>query len=145
MRLRRARSEDIDPIAWLFRRSFGTLTFLPSLHTPEEDLAFFAGVLAEQEVWVAEAEGLIVGFAALGEAMLNHLYVEPSERGRGIGTTLLDKAKGRRPNGFRFWTFQRNHDACRFYERRGCRAVEYTDGSGNEEREPDVLYEWRPA
>jgi hypothetical protein len=25
----------------------------------------------------------------------------------------------------------------------GFRAVEFTDGSANEEREPDVLYEWR--
>jgi hypothetical protein len=31
-----------------------------------------------------------------------------------------------------------------FYERRGLRLVELTDGAGNEEREPDALYEWRP-
>ena len=33
----------------------------------------------------------------------------------------------------------------RFYERNGCRVVELTDGSGNEEREPDALYEWAPS
>jgi hypothetical protein len=41
--------------------------------------------------------------------------------------------------------FQRNEDARRFYERQGCVLVELTDGAGNEEREPDALYAWRPA
>jgi hypothetical protein len=40
--------------------------------------------------------------------------------------------------------FQRNERARTFYERRGCHVVELTDGSGNEEREPDALYEWVP-
>jgi hypothetical protein len=31
-----------------------------------------------------------------------------------------------------------------FYEARGMRLVETTDGSGNEEKEPDAVYEWRP-
>lgn len=33
-----------------------------------------------------------------------------------------------------------------FYKHRGFIAPEQTDGSGNEEREPDILYRWqRPA
>ena len=32
-----------------------------------------------------------------------------------------------------------------FYEHRGMRVVELTDGSRNEEREPDALYEWLPG
>jgi hypothetical protein len=35
--------------------------------------------------------------------------------------------------------------ARRFYERHGFVAVEHTDGAGNEEREPDVRFLWRPA
>jgi len=53
--------------------------------------------------------------------------------------------KQERPDGFPFWVFQRNEGARRFYERHGCRLVELTDGSGNEEKEPDALYEWRPS
>jgi hypothetical protein len=66
--IRRANAEDGPAIAVVFRRSFGTLTFLPTLHAPEEDRAFFDGFCV----------------------------------------------------------------------------VELTNGSGNEEREPDMLYEWRP-
>ena len=50
----------------------------------------------------------------------------------------------RRPEGFRFWVFQRNERARAFYERRGCRPVEFTDGAGNDERQPEFSYEWAP-
>jgi putative acetyltransferase len=38
--------------------------------------------------------------------------------------------------------FQANERARRFYEKRGCVPVEFTDGSGNEEKTPDVRYRW---
>jgi putative acetyltransferase len=140
--IRTAVADDGPLIAALFRRSFGTLTFLPTLHTPDEDRAFFGRAVEEQDVWVWEQDGRILGFTALGGRMLNHLYVEPEAQGRGIGSALLARAKERCPSGFRLWTFQQNEGARRFYERHRFRVVEMTDGSGNEEREPDVLYEW---
>ena len=143
--LRRARPEDARAVARLFRASFGTLTFLPTLHTPEEDERHFASVVAEREVWVFdENEGEIAGFAALTDDMLTDLYVAPERIGEGIGTILLERAKERRPAGFRFWVFQQNERARRFYERHDCRVVELMDGSGNEEKVPDALYEWAP-
>ena len=134
----------MNEIAALFRRSFGTLTFLPTLHTPEEDRAYFGGIVAEHEVWVSEEGGSILGFAALGDDELTHIYVEPSAHGRGIGGALMDRAKERRPEGFQLWVFQQNVNARRFYEARGFVLVRETDGRGNEERTPDALYAWRP-
>jgi len=43
------------------------------------------------------------------------------------------------PNG----GFQKNMPGVRFYTRRGFHRVELSDGSGNEELEPDALYQWR--
>jgi GNAT superfamily N-acetyltransferase len=80
----------------------------------------------------------------LGEAELLHIYLDADSTGRGIGTQLLELAKARRPGGFTLWTFQQNAGARRFYERHGLHAIEFGDGSGNEERTPDVKYEWRP-
>ena len=132
--IRRAATEDAPAIAALFRRSFGELTFLPTLHTPDEDQVFFGAVVQEQEVWVWDEDGRLLGFAALGDAMLHHLYVEPAEQMRSIGAALLAHAKLRRDHGFRLWTFQRNTNARRFYERRGFEILEMTNGAGNEER-----------
>jgi GNAT superfamily N-acetyltransferase len=143
--LRRARLDDADAVADVYIPSFRGLAFLPSLHTEAETRAWVHDVvLRRYEVWVAEEEGRVAGFAALSERTLEQLYVHPDHQGRGLGTELLAKAKKRRPNGFALWTFQRNEGARRFYERHGFRAVELTNGERNEEREPDVRYEWRP-
>ncbi len=148
--LRRARPEDGDELAAILRSAMrGAMPSLPELHTPDEDRRFLRDtVLPNEEVWVVEVDGRPVGFAALGsrdgEDYLQHIYVTPEFQGGGLGTELIDHAKTRRPAGFRLWVFQQNDGARRFYERRGLQLVELTDGSGNEEREPDALYEWVP-
>jgi ribosomal protein S18 acetylase RimI-like enzyme len=146
LRIRPAGGEDADPIARLFLASKGTLTFLPSIHTDEETFNFIANiVLRDQDVFVAETNGEISGFLAMQGDMVEHLYVRPDLLRRGIGSALLQRAKERLPSGFRLWVFQQNVSARRFYERHGLRLVEETDGSRNEERTPDALYEWRPT
>jgi hypothetical protein len=55
----------------------------------------------------------------------------------------MAKAKALRPGGLRLYAFQRNRHARAFYEARGFAPVSFSDGTGNEEREPDVLYQWR--
>jgi putative acetyltransferase len=142
--IRRGRSQDTRAIATLFRRSFGTLAFLPTLHTPEEDVEHFGRLVDEHELWVYEVGDDILGFASLDDGELSNLYVEPDVLGQGVGSALLEHAKSRRPDGFRFWVFQENARARRFYEWHGCVLVELTDGHDNEERQPDALYEWVP-
>jgi GNAT superfamily N-acetyltransferase len=142
--VRLAGPDDADAAAEVFTASFATLTFLPMLHSPEEQRGYIGRLVETEEVWVAEDGGRIVGMAALSAEMLDQLYVHPDAQGGGAGSALLDRAKERRPDGFTFWVFQQNEPARRFYERRGCRLVKLTDGSGNEEKSPDALYEWRP-
>src|SRR5882762_6240104 len=125
--IRRAGPEDAEAIAELFERSFGTLMFLPVLHTHEEHLRWFARRVNEKEVWVYD-DGETRGFATLGEEELDDLYIDPPSIGRGIGSALLDHAKARRPQGFTLWCFQANERARRFYEERGCRAIRFTEG-----------------
>jgi GNAT superfamily N-acetyltransferase len=142
--IRRAGPGDVDAIAELFERSFGTLSFLPALHTHEEHLRWFARRVNEKEVWVYD-DGEIRGFAAIDAEELDDLYIDPPSIGRGIGSALLDHAKQRRPDGFTLWCFQANERARRFYEKHGFEAIELTDGARNEERTPDVKYAWRPG
>jgi ribosomal protein S18 acetylase RimI-like enzyme len=143
--VRRAQKSDADSVAEVFVASFRGLTFLPLVHTDEQIRTWICTeMVPSHEVWVAEPADEIVGFAALKGDMLGHLYVQPGAQNHGIGSALLDIAKRERPEGFRFYVFQKNTGARRFYERHGCRLVELGDGSGNEEREPDALYEWVP-
>jgi len=113
----------------------------PQQHSRESVLAYTTGMVAEKEVWVAEADE-IVGFATLAEAFLDALYVGPDHQGFGVGTSLLDLAKARRPDGFALWVFASNAPARGFYHRHGLVELEHTDGSGNEERSPDVRMAW---
>jgi GNAT superfamily N-acetyltransferase len=137
--IRRATAEDVDEVVSIFEPSFALLDFLPTLHTHEENVAFFRRMNAEGECRLADD-----GFALVKEDVLWHLYVRPGAIGTGVGHALFEHVKTRRPNGFEFWVFQQNERARRFYEAHGAVAVELTDGAGNEERTPDVRYAWRP-
>ena len=146
MILRRATEADAPGIAVTLRQAFRvSLPFLPELHSPEEDLWFVREVmLVKDEVWVVEAGGgAIAGFIGFREGWIDHLYVHPDWQGRGLGPELLSKPLQYRQTR-RLWTFQKNTRARAFYEARGFKLIELTDGSGNEEKEPDALYEWRP-
>ena len=145
--LRRARPSDAPEVAEIFlAASAEAMPYLPELHTDDETRHWIADVvLRESDVIVGEIGGRMAGFAALDADLLGHLYVHPDLQRRGVGDALLARVKEMRPAGFRLWVFQRNTGARRFYEQRGLRLLELTDGAGNEEREPDALYEWRPG
>jgi GNAT superfamily N-acetyltransferase len=137
--IRRATEDDIEEVVAIFEPSFALFDFVPKLHTHEENLAWFAQALRDGEGYI-----LGRGDALLKGDELSHLFVHPEAIGTGIGHALFEHVKTLRPNGFDFWVFQQNDRARRFYEAHGAVAVEFTDGAGNEEKTPDVRYEWRP-
>jgi GNAT superfamily N-acetyltransferase len=144
--LRPAAPGDAAAVAGVWLRSFAAV--LPTVrraHSDDQVRGWIRDVLLPRhDVWVAEAGGAVVGLLALSEGWLDQLYLEPGRRGRGIGDRFVALAKERQPAGLQLWTVQVNEPARRFYERHGFVAVERTDGSRNEEREPDVRYVWRP-
>ena len=122
------------------------LPFLPRIHTDQQVRAWIADTLMLQcRVWVARSEQRIVGFLALDNDELEQLYVLPGQYRCGVGSTLLDVAKAESAGRLCLFTFQKNERARAFYESQGFRVVDWNDGSRNEEREPDMQYEWRAA
>ena len=116
-----------------------------SPHTDEEDWQFVHEILlAQQSVTVATAAGIVIGYMATTPGWVGHLYIDPAWVGYGVGTRLLNSAKSALADGFDLWTFVENVRARTFYERHGLVVVEFTDGSGNEERQPDIRYRWAP-
>jgi len=131
--IRRANAADAFEIGEVFIEARAEMAYLPDLHTEDETRAFVAGVLAREQVWVAVLGRRVIGFA------------EPDCQNSEAGTALLRMMRVLRPAGFQFWVFEENEGARRVYERHGCKAAEFTDGSRNEEKLPDIRYEWRPA
>ncbi|SHG31996.1 GNAT family N-acetyltransferase [Streptoalloteichus hindustanus] len=141
--LRPAEARDAAALTDLFLRSRAdAMPYLFRPYTDAETATWMsAHVLPTHEVHVAVDDGTIVGFVAVRGEELAHLYVDPAAQGRGVGTTLLDRAKRDRRR-LELFVFQRNERAREFYYRHGFRLVDRNDGSRNEEREPDARYFW---
>lgn len=119
------------------------MPYLPELHSDQETEAWIRDiVLPHQDVWLAMVHDDVAGYIAIDGTCIEALYVRPVCQGQGVGGVLLRHAKDRSAGALALWTFQRNIRARRFYEARGFCAVEFTDGAGNEEHEPDVRYAW---
>ena len=149
--LRPAVLADSARIAEVYLRSFHEL--IPDValaHTDDQVRAWIRDrVVPSGQVTVAEHEGEIAAMMSLEAtpecSWIHHLYVHPEHVGKGIGTTLLQHALSTLPPPIRLYTFQSNHRARHFYERQGFTPLAHGDGSGNEERAPDILLEWKPS
>jgi GNAT superfamily N-acetyltransferase len=144
--IRPARDEEAPIVADLYwrAREAAIPAIPPSVHPLDDVRVHFATVvLPHRDTWLAVEDDAIVGFLALEPGWVDHLYLEPSRTGEGIGTQLLDHAKTVQPDGLDLWAFRANTGARRFYERHGFVAVAFTEGD-NEEGAPDVRYHWSP-
>jgi GNAT superfamily N-acetyltransferase len=145
--IRRAVLADAEQMAEVWLRSFSAaLPTVQRAHTDDEVRQWMRDVVVpESDAFVAvDAAGTVVGLLVLADGGIEQLYLHPSWRGRGLGDRFIELAKSRSPQGLELWTFQVNEPAMRFYTRHGFHEIDRTDGSANEEREPDVRYAWRP-
>jgi len=144
--VRPATEADLADVAEIYLGARDAAPMPPGVHSPEEVRDWVGSWdLSARDVWVAEVDETAVGFAHLTPAWLDGLYVAPAAQRAGIGTTLLELAKAVRPDGFGLWVFEINDPARAFYRHHGFLELERTDGSGNEERAPDVKMVWPGA
>jgi chorismate mutase/GNAT superfamily N-acetyltransferase len=140
--LRPATGADAEAVTAVHLAARGEAAMPPGIHTDAEVGAWLGSRIGQDEVWVAELDGAVVGYARFTPTWLDDLYVAPDAARRGVGTALLDVAKAHRPGGFCLWVFETNVPARAFYARHGLVELERTDGSANEERMPDVRMAW---
>jgi putative acetyltransferase len=140
--LRPAHPDDTEAIGRLFSASRRLLTFLPELHTVDEDMAFIAEhILPSHLVTVALLDGEIAGYMAERPEWIEQLYMRPDIRRSGVGSALMAVAKLRHP-AIELWCFKQNIAGRAFYEKHGFVPLHETDGAENEARAPDVRYRW---
>ncbi len=147
--IRRGRVEESDAIAelyWRIRQQALAIGSIPAGIHPVEELRGWVKdrLFADQEVWVADGESGLVGFMVLGRPdWLEHLYIDRSATGSGLGSRFVELAKAELTGSIQLWTFQSNTGAQRFYARHGFVPVAWTEGD-NEEGAPDVRLVYSP-
>lgn len=146
--IRRATVEDAPDIGEVWLASWRATFDFPPGH-PDDDVRRWLAteLVPNNETWVAadpRDDGRVVALMALSDEKVEQLYVAPEWIGLGLGRRFLALAKARRPDGLDLYCFQVNAFARRFYEDHGFVPIAFGDGSGNVEKQPDVLYRWRP-
>ncbi|MBL7817820.1 MAG: GNAT family N-acetyltransferase [Saprospiraceae bacterium] len=141
-----AKESDAEPIAHLHAESWrntyrGMLSdaYLDNDVFAERRLHWqkrFDNPASNQWILVAESEGEIVGFVCNYGAddekwgtLIDNLHVRPDQKGRGIGTHLIQKAmdwaqENYPETGVHLFVFEANESARYFYEKMGGTNVE---------------------
>ena len=131
LNIRRARQEDQEAIWRVHGRAIRETC---ASHYPPEVIEIWAGRLRSEkyaeaidryEFFVAEEEGVIVGYGELGQedGEIQGLYVSPG--GKGVGWKLLRTLEERaRAYGLKSLRLTSSLNAVSFYERAGFKAVE---------------------
>ncbi|HEX4225873.1 MAG TPA: GNAT family N-acetyltransferase [Pseudonocardiaceae bacterium] len=147
MTIRLADPADAAAIARIHLSSrAATMPYLPPQTRGEEEVIRWVEevVLTQCRVWVAVRDARILGYAALDGDLLEHLYLRPDARRKGVGTLLLDEVKRHSPTGLALHVFQQNTEARAFYAHHGFTVLDTGDGAGNMEHLPDMLLRWVP-
>lgn len=138
---------DIGALGKLFGAARASMQLFDDPYTKGEHTAYIAGLSIGCAITVAEINGQLAGFASYarkpGEPMgeISHLFVHPDHHGQGVGAQLLDDAITRHGRPLHLWVFEANTRARALYESRGFVVTDSTDGSGNDEKLPDMRYD----
>lgn len=128
----------------LWRASFEFGVGIRDPHPLVEQIQYFRDqVLPVCEVRVALDQGRLCGFVASTRDRVVQLYVDVHLHRRGVGTAMINWAKGQSSGCLHVYTFARNGIARAFYERHGFVVERY--GYEPEWQLDDVLYRWEAA
>lgn len=113
--------------------------FIPASYW-ERNFAPVKEMLPQAEVYVYETDQEIQGFLGLNGEYIEGIFVSEGAQSRGIGKSLLDCAKDRKP-ALRLNVYQKNTRAIRFYQREGFQIQ--CEGLDADTGEPDYEMLWR--
>ena len=137
------RREDMGAAAQLHRIAS---TLIPDFDAAgqrtDEIASLYSGVFERGSIWGAVEGDLLAGVLALEPGWTEHLYVEPSRNGRGIGRALVEIAQ-REQDDLQLFTWRSNVRARKMYEAAGFIAEEFGFDERGDEAVPNVRYRWR--
>ncbi len=110
-------------------------------HRFEDHVYFLNWILPKYyKVELAFIHDKVVGMIAYSKKEISQLYVHVDYQRKGIGETLLQRAKQYSSGRLRLYTFDVNKKAQTFYQKHGFQIV--GKGHENEERLLDLILEW---
>jgi GNAT superfamily N-acetyltransferase len=109
--------EDLEALQW--RASLANEADRPHLEANPDAIELPPAQIASGQVWVAELDGKIAGFAAVLEGELDGLFVEPELWRCGVGAALVETATHEARRKGLALSVVANPAARRFYERCG--------------------------
>jgi GNAT superfamily N-acetyltransferase len=120
IRIRPAGLEELPALEALqWRASLANEDDRPHLEAHPDAIDLPAEQIERGQVFVAELDGRVAGFAALIDGELDGLFVEPDLWKRGVGTALVEGAANRARNRGLSLTVVANSAARAFYEKCG--------------------------
>jgi ribosomal protein S18 acetylase RimI-like enzyme len=136
MNLRKPNMEDIDALEELFQLTRQhTFTLRPA---EEFKIGDYAKSTQEDEVWLAEETGVIIGFVSIytSDNFIHNLFVHPKSQGKGIGKQLLQVAEENLDRPMTLKAAMDNPKSFSFYEKYGWHQVSIHEDVD----EPYILY-----
>ncbi len=146
LQIRTATGENATEVADLYLDSRKKLLPFASLVHSDEEVCYWIRelLIPGGRVRVALLEQRIAGLCATSSegsvSWIEQLYLRPEYLRMGIGSALLRDALAGLRRPVQLHSFQQNERARLFYRRHGFKAVEFRDGSENEEGVADILY-----
>lgn len=140
--VRHFEASDVHELIPMWRESFEHGVGIKDPHPLEAQANHFRDeVLPNNRVRVAFDRNRLVAFIASNPESVSQLHVRVEYFRRGIGTQLLNLAKDESVGSLWLFTFARNSNARRFYERHGFVAVQH--GYEPTWKLDDVKYQWQ--
>lgn len=102
---------------WL-EASIAAHTFIPHDFWRDNHVAMREQYLPAADVYLAQEQGIIVGFAALHQGTLAALFVLPAWWSKGVGSLLLQHVQGLHAE-LKLTVYAKNSRAINFYLRHG--------------------------
>ena len=141
--IRRGTADDARAAADLYLRArSAALGAIPPLVHDDDDVRghFASHVVSACELWLAEEPpGALAGILVLDGDHVDQLTWIPSAPAAALAAACSTSPSASARTGFGSGRSEQ-HGAQRFYLRHGFVEAERTDGRGNEERAPDILY-----
>ena len=114
--IRKFEKSDIDAVMQIWKNeNIKAHKFIPKEYW-ERNYDFVKDVLPSAEIYVYRIKEEIIGFVGLRNNYLEGIFVDSNNQAKGVGTTLLNKAKESK-NCLILHVYKKNINAINFYKK----------------------------